>query len=300
MVMTVLVGDAKVKLQGDPCFTLGKRLLVQELLYADDTLVVDAEIGVVKAYMDYINTAGEQYGLQFNWSKLEVLPARCSATLPMPDGKFVKQKESMKYLGSILAADGGISSERGARLGAARADYDKLARIWSHASISRHRKLQIFEACVISKLLYCIHVACLNVAELRKLDAFYVRCLRRIAGIQPSYYSRVSNQTVLETMKRKPLSTALERRQLLYIRHLAQLPDGNVLRDCVFENSTFTLRRHQGPRKRGRPRVTWGESIYNLAVSVAGGQHNFQRLWASTPEAAMAWRATVDQYYVHK
>ena len=88
----------------------------------------------------------------------------------------------MVYLGSLLDKAGSIGSELDRRLGMARSDYTKLSQV--------RKKLRIFEACIIPKLLYCLHMACLNAADVRKFDAFQAACLRDISGIahisQPS------------------------------------------------------------------------------------------------------------------
>ena len=113
--------------------------MVHELIYADDTLLLDTDPDNLHVFMNCIADVGREYGLQFNWSKLEHLPVRMDATLRRPDGGIIPKKSRMMYLGSTIAADGRISSELNRRLGLARADFDKLRVIWSHSSISRKR-----------------------------------------------------------------------------------------------------------------------------------------------------------------
>ena len=55
----------------------------------------------------------------------------------------------------------------------------------------------VFNACVVSKLLRCLHTAWLNKAELRRLDVFQTSCLRKILRIPHSFKSRVSNAEIL-------------------------------------------------------------------------------------------------------
>ena len=125
---------------------------ISELMYADDTLLVGVHDNLLQSYMTTIGRVGAEYGLSFNWSKLEVLPVRATTAIYKPDGTAVQNKDSMLYLGSSLSADGRAGSELNRRLGMARADFSTLARVWKHASISRRRKLQILNACIISKL----------------------------------------------------------------------------------------------------------------------------------------------------
>ena len=63
------------------------------------------------------------YGLLFNWRKLEVLPVGCDAFISKPDGQFIECKGSVFCLGAVLAADGSVGSEVNRRLGLARADF---------------------------------------------------------------------------------------------------------------------------------------------------------------------------------
>ena len=68
-------------------------------------------------------------------------------------------KESLLYLGSFLCDNGSIGPELNRRLGAARAEFETLCRVWNHAVLPKEEKIRIFEACVLSKLLYCLHTA---------------------------------------------------------------------------------------------------------------------------------------------
>ena len=58
------------------------------------------------------------------------------------------------------------------------------------------KKLQFFEACIVSKLPYSTHICWLDVAKMRRLDAFQARCLRQIQHFPHSYISRISNEDV--------------------------------------------------------------------------------------------------------
>ena len=68
-------------------------------------------------------------------------------------------QESLVYLGSLLCDNGSIGLELNRHLGAARAEFETLSRVWNHAVLRKSEQIQIFEACVISKLLYCLHTA---------------------------------------------------------------------------------------------------------------------------------------------
>ena len=154
MVMTVLMHDAKRALRENPAYTTNGEFEVEELLYADDTLLIHSDAEIVRVYMDCVKKAGSNYGLAFNWKKLENMPVRCHAEFFSPDGEEIQRKDSFKYLGSMLCNSGKTGTELSCRLGAERKEFDNLCRVWSHASLSKRKKLHIYEARVINNLMY--------------------------------------------------------------------------------------------------------------------------------------------------
>ena len=55
---------------------LSKGMLVHDLVCADDALLIDSGPDARAAYMQLVVVAGAEYGLNFNWKKIEVLPVR--------------------------------------------------------------------------------------------------------------------------------------------------------------------------------------------------------------------------------
>ena len=159
--------------------------------------------------MRCIEAMGMNYGLRLNWKKCEVLPIGCEASIAAPDGSYLACKSSISYLGSYLDATGAGGPAICRRLGEAKGKFDKLASVWRHSTLHPQQKIRIFQACVVSKLLYCLHTMWLNKAELRKIDGFQAKCLRSILHIPPPYIIRISNATVLQRSHCKRMSNIL-------------------------------------------------------------------------------------------
>ena len=140
----------------------------------------------------------------------------------------------MTYLGATLYADGGVKRELNRKLGAAWADFSKLARLWNHASLLNDRRIRIYKAVVVSRLLYGLSTAWLNAAELRRLQGFHCRCLRRILGIAPAYFSRVSNLKVLEQAGEVSFDKQLLQSQLILYGRVVRAPDTDPIRKLTF------------------------------------------------------------------
>ena len=224
IVMPVLLFDASAKFAMEVETRQPYVLPVNELVYADGTLVVATDPGRAETHMRCIEAMGMNYGLRLNWRKCEVLPIGCEASIAAPDGSYLTCKSSISYLGSYLDATGAGGPEICRRLGEA-----KLARVWRHSALHPQQKIRIFQACVVSKLLYCLHTMWLNKAELRKIDGFQAKCLRSIFRIPPPYICKRS-------------SSILKFRQLCLFQSIAVLPDDDVRRRCIFQPNSFIFK----------------------------------------------------------
>ena len=196
-----------------------------------------------------------------NNSKIEVLTNNAGCRIMLDDEAVVKVKSGIIYLGALLAADGKPQGELNRRIGAAGKALDELAAVWRHANIPRKRKLYLLDACVISRLLYGLQVLWLNEAELKRLDAFYIKCLRKILDIFHFFISRVSNIEVLIKAERKPIRYLLLERQMRYYEYLVKLPDNDSLRNLMLimkdvRPVSFNF------KKRGAPKHCWINCIF--------------------------------------
>ena len=116
----------------------------------------------------------------------------------------------------------------------------------------------------------------LATARRRRVDGFYVRCLRRILGIPHSFYSRVSNQTVYSRAGALPLTEQLAKQQLNLLGIVARSPAGSPLRRNTFIGDALQPTISHYIRKVGRPRANWTENV------LKDGAGRFQSLQALT------------------
>ena len=133
---TVLIRDAKQLFVGERGGVLDPSLVVHELLYADDTLLMDASGGSVEQYMRCVEEVGAEFGLTFNFSKLESMPVRCADVVHSPGGGEIPTKSSMVYLGGLISNDGKIDSELARRIGMEMSDFRSLQKVWGHSGLT--------------------------------------------------------------------------------------------------------------------------------------------------------------------
>ena len=236
-----------------------------------------------------IQISGKSYGMELHPDKFQLLQIRCASSIQDSKGKIIRAQEDMIYLGALISGTGAAGKELSRRLGAARADFDKLSKIWRHSGLSRRRKIEVYKAVVLSKLTYGLSTVWLNAAERRRLDGFHCRCLRVIWGIEPAYISRVSNVIVLDKTGQRPLTDTVARQQLLLLGKIARTPEGSLLRKATFCPGSFRPAADRYVRKVGRPRADWTTQVLRVACAAAGGMPNLIPLLANE----FSWRQFV-------
>ena len=133
-----------------------------------------------------------------NWDKLMMICINCNPSIRKLDGCLVRISHSMIYLSGFISDDCATTSDMSRRIGLAYHDFSALQRVWSYASLTCKKTIMIFNACMISRLLYSLDVAWLRQNELCRLDASQALSLRRICRMKHSYYSRISQHASIE------------------------------------------------------------------------------------------------------
>ena len=179
IMMSVLMWNAKHDLQTIHGIDLSSNFVCHEVVYADDTLLIDVFGENLQAYMECVAAQGKLYGLTLNFSKVECMPVNCECTLLDPGGNQIQTKSKSKYLGAHMAADGTLDSELSQKLGIAAQEFKTLQQVWAHSSLSRQFKFQVYIACIVQKLLYGLESAWINtVVNGNLMDSMPNACAR--------------------------------------------------------------------------------------------------------------------------
>ena len=227
--------------------------------------MVSQHVGNLQQILGAIISEGQNYGLELNWDKTVQIQVSTNDQVTRPGGEPIKIVTEAVYLGGLITQDGRVGNELTRRLGESRSTFQQLCKVWRHSSIGKQRKLLIYSSCVLSKLLYSLDSLWLLKADKCRLDAFHCKCLRKIVGIAPSYFSRVSNADVLEKAGSKPLSATLTDHQVQLYRAIASKSDASLVKQLVCDANGRP--RNWAPRRRGRgrPRQQWAQCVYTLA-----------------------------------
>jgi len=168
------------------------------------------------------------------------------------DGEPLDEVDSFTYLGSILDKKGGADMDIKSRSNKARITFIQLNKIWSSKIIGRETKTRIFNSNVKSVLLYGAETWRATKNNIKLIQTFVNRCLRKILNIHWSEI--ISNEELWHKTKQKPLEEEICRRRWKWIGHTLRKNESNTTREALSWKP-------QGHRKRGRPRTTWKRTV---------------------------------------
>ena len=129
-------------------------------------------------------------------------------------------------LGSVLQEDNGYEKEVAARLKAAGAAYGRLRpTCFRSKHLSGRRKFRVFEVYVLTKLVYGAELWRMPPEQMRRLQQFYNRCLRTLAGHTRWTMTRdhVSDAAIRTALGARPLPELVDRACLRWYGHVVRM-----------------------------------------------------------------------------
>ena len=162
--------------------------------------------------------------------------------------------ESFKYLGATIT-DEGSKKEVVCRIAQATAAMTKLSTIWKDRDITLKTQIRLMRYLVTSIFLYACESWTLKKDTEKRIQAFKMRCYRRLLGI--NFRDHITNEEVLARIKTaagppKELLKIVKERKLRWFGHVTRR-----------EGMAKTILQGPAPGKRGRgrPRRSWMDDI---------------------------------------
>ena len=175
-----------------------------DLEYADDTILFGRSWSLLQAALTGLQDESELYGLFLNLSKSAAIAYEQHQTkrgherhLQLKHGQYVKSTEKELYLGGQIRTDYNTSYEVGRRIALGEAAYRDMKRIFLDRKLSVYRKLQIYHACIASTVLHGLETLNITLRNIKRLEVFEHRTIRRILRIPASMISHVSKEQVM-------------------------------------------------------------------------------------------------------
>ena len=131
--------------------------------------------------------------------------------------------------------------------------YKKLRFVWN-SSLPYKEKLNIFQSVFISTLIYGLDAPTLQNKYFKRIDAYYIRFLRRIVGVKASYllFNNPNTEVARRAGYPKHPSATLNELQLKFIHQVFTASDRDPLHHVVFSPALKDRIQCTGRRRGGK------------------------------------------------
>ena len=227
---------------------------LSNLRYADDTTLMAESEEELKSILMKVKEESEKVGLKLNIQKTKIMASGPITSWEI-DGETMETVSDFIFLGSKITADGDCSHEIKRCLLLGRKVMTNLDRILKRRDITLPTKVCLVKAVVFPVVMYGCESWTVKKAERQRIDAFEVRCWRRVLRVL--WTARRSNQSILKEISP---GCSLEGRMLkLKLQYF-----GHLMRRVDSLEKTPMLGGIGGRRRRGRQRMRWLDGITDL------------------------------------
>ena len=222
-------------------------VLLRELLFADDAALASQSEADLQRLIDRFAFACNEFGLTISLQKTKVMTQDASEVPSINIGNYTLEVvEEFTYLGSTISANLSLDREIDRRIGHAAATMAKLSkRVWQNRMITENTKVRVYQACILSTLLYGSESWTTYMRQERRLHAFHMRCLKRILGI--TWQDKIPHSTILIRAKISSIFSLLSQRRLRWLGHVYRMDDERIPKKVLYSQLAT------GSRRLGRP-----------------------------------------------
>ena len=186
------------------------------------------------------------------------------------------------YLGSIISSKLSLDSKIdkcNAKAASVMARLSK--RVWSNNQLTSNTKLQVYQACVLSTLLYGSESWTTYARQENRLESFHLHCLCRILGI--TWQDKVTNTAVLARAGSHSIHLLLCQHRLCWLGHVHRMGDGRIPKDVLYGELPT------GHRPAGCPALRFKDVCKHdlKLVDIDPGS------WEQIADKGSAWRSAV-------
>ena len=228
-----------------------------QLLFADDAVFVADSEEKLRRLVEEFGRVCERRKLRVNVGKSKVMKCtrdgegdRLNVVL---NGEVLEEVNQFKYLGSIVAADGGVEADVCNRINEGCKMFGSMKCLMKNRGLGMNVKKILYERVVVPTVTYGSELWGLKVRERQKLNVFEMGCLRSMYGV--TRMDRIRNEVVRQgTGVEIELANRVDRNVLRWFGHVERMDNGTLLKRVL---STKVVERGA----RGRPRLGWMDGV---------------------------------------
>ena len=263
--------------------TKTKSMLIRELLFADDAALTSHSEAGLQLLIDKLSHGCKEFGLTISLKKTNILAQGVDTTPTITiDNTPLELVDSFKYLGSTIASSPSLDMEISSRIGKAAGVMSKLdTRVWTNSQLTIATKLRVYQACVLSTLLYGSESWSTYSSQESRLNTFHLRCLRRLLRIK--WQDKVPNVEVLKRAGIPSMQGLLSQRRLRWLGHVHRMDDDRIPKSILYGELSV------GQRRKGRPQMRFIDVCKRDLKSTNINPNT----WESSAANRVLWRASV-------
>ena len=235
--------------------------------------------------LDTFKQCCSNFGLTISLKKTVTMSQGQDPTEPFNiAGTELERVHKFTYLGSTMSDSLSLTDELSTRIGKASSTFGRLTdHVWVNRHLSIRTRVRVYEAWVLSILLYGAETWLTYRHQERRLNSFHMRCLRTILDI--TWKDKVTNQFVLGQTNTRPLHTTLKLTHLWWCGHVARMSDQRTPAAIFFGELS------SGSRPVGRPLLRFKDVIKRDLQDFGIATDSWVRLCQDRTE----WRARLLQ-----
>ena len=259
-----------------------KLMTVHDMQYADDAAIVAGAAMELQNELGVMEAQFSRVGLMMNTDKTEVMH---SAGVGQPisiRNEVLNETSEFTYLGSIISNSCTLDREINNRISKASASFGQLSeRVYLNRNIKLSTKIKVYQAIVISILLYGSETWTLYSKQLKLLNTFHLRCLRRILRI--TWKDKVPNNDILSRCGCDSIHSMIAERMLRWAGHMQRMPNERL------PKAVFYSEMAEGTRPVGRPKKRYKDQLREILKKCSIDPNNFETL----ADDRASWRMAV-------
>ena len=197
---------------------------LSDLDFPDEIALIDESEQRLQHATSKVEEKGRKVGLTINSKKTKVIDVtqeRNDIATILSNLNSLENIDKFVCLGSTISHNGNLTSELDIHIGKAANAVNRLLPVMRHKSIKMPTKTAIYQAVVLSTLLYGSESWNTTVQEEKRLPAFHTRCLRRILCVP--WQEPVPNEVIFKRISQAPLINILRYKRLTWLGHVTRM-----------------------------------------------------------------------------
>ncbi|KAG2549580.1 hypothetical protein PVAP13_9KG244826 [Panicum virgatum] len=256
------------------------------MLFADDVVLVDESRAGVNRKLELWRCTLESKGFRLSRTKTEYMMCDFSVTMHEGgdvslEGQVVPQKDTFRYLGSMLQKDGDIDEDVRDRISASWLKWRQASGILCDRRVPQKLKGKFYRTAIRPTMLYGAECWPTKRRHVQQLSVVEMQMLRWFCG--HTRRDRARNEVIRERVGVAPIEEKLTQHRLRWFGHIQRRPPEAPVHSGVLKRVDMVK------WGRGRPKLTWDESVkrdlkdWNISEEVALDRSAW-RLAISVPE----------------